>query len=130
LASGVAIVSYGFAKTEVHEEPEEAEGAPRGLGLMYWPKIYRGEVLEYHDAGVGLAKGPAYTHSAKTLNGISGGPVLCARDGRVHAIQCSGTTDYGVATAIRAFFDSWQVAALGHRTLSDYATLQGNVDAK
>jgi len=126
LGIGTAILAYGFAETDV-QEFEQPDNPALGLGLRYWPKRYPGQISEHRPNGVTLSKGPSYVHTADTLSGISGGPLIRTRTGAVHGVQCCGDHGHGVATDIGAIVDSWKVDLLGGETLREHSRRYGDI---
>jgi hypothetical protein len=120
LRSGAPVLAYGFAETEV-DEFEQVGNPALGLGVKWWPKRYNGRISEHCPNGVSLSKGPSYVHTADTLSGISGGPLIRTGTGVVHGVQCCGERGYGVATDIASIIDSWKIDLLGGETLREHS---------
>lgn len=114
---------FGYSRT-IHAdlEPERPHGLP-GLHLSMDPMFYAGRIDAYHLDGFGLARGPVYVHTAETLGGISGGPLLRLSDSAVYGVTSTGCEAYGTATDIRELLD-WPITFLGNATIRQLA---GNV---
>jgi hypothetical protein len=120
LAHGEEISIFGFSNTKVIERQPTQEGKHPGLQLAMDPKFYRGTIDALHPNGFGLARGPVYVHTAETLGGISGGPMLRLLDSCVYGITSSGSVLHGTATDIRIILD-WPLMFLDGRTLRQLA---------
>ena len=77
-----------------------------------------------------LSKGPSYVHTADTLSGISGGPVIRIRTGAVHGVQCCGDRGHGVATDVGGFVDSWRIDLLGGETLREHSRRHREIEIR
>jgi hypothetical protein len=120
LAPGEHVSIFGFSNTKVTERPPNQEGEHPGLHLAMDPKFYRGTIDALHPNGFGLARGPVYVHTAETLGGISGGPMLRLLDSGVYGITSSGSVEYGTATDIRIILD-WPLMFLDGKTIRQLA---------
>jgi hypothetical protein len=129
LGPGSAVIAYGYAETKV-DEFELPDSPALGLGLQYWPKHNQGRISEHCPSGVSLSKGPSYVHTADTLSGISGGPLIRKRTAAVHGVQCCGEKGYGVATDVAGLVDSWKIGLLGGLTLREHAASHGEIEIR
>ena len=120
LAAGDHVSIFGFSNTKVAERPPSKAGGLPGLRVDWNPRFYRGVIDGLHAEGFGLASGPVYVHTAKTLGGISGGPMFRLLDSFVYGITSSGSELYGTATDLRAILD-WPIMFLGNKTIRQLA---------
>jgi hypothetical protein len=129
LAPGASVLGLGYPETEVMESPEL-------LKTSITTRHYRGEieawglkVVPTWRRDVSLAdrsdqRAPGYTHSSTTPHGMSGGPLICTRTNRVHAVMCGSLSTLGganFALDTAAFVDGWSIPFLGNKTLREYA---------
>jgi len=129
LAPGSAVLGLGYPETEVTESPELLTTSIttrhcRGVIEAWDPKIVPTWRQDMSRAERSEQKAPGYTHSATTPHGMSGGPLICTRTNRVHAVMCGswstlGGSNFALDTA--AFVDGWNIPFLGNKTLREYA---------
>jgi hypothetical protein len=121
LSLGATVLALGYPGTQWNRTDDGQPEADE-LKLVMQCRCARGKVEEYHAAGFGLVKTPCYLHSADAPGGMSGGPLIRARTGLVHAIIASGSADdYGLAIDVRAFVDTWRVPTLNGLTLREWS---------
>lgn len=120
LVAGEDVSIFGFAHTKVTERESTREGKHPGLHIEMDPKFYPGTIDALHPNGFGLARGPVYVHTAETLGGISGGPMLRLLDSGVYGITSTGSAQYGTATDIRVILD-WPITFLEGKTIRQLA---------
>jgi hypothetical protein len=120
LSVDAGVFVYGFPQTRV-EERELPGKEELGLALEYFPRVCHGKITDYHPTGVTIGKEPAYTHTADTLSGISGGPLIRTRTKVVHGITRSGDHGFGVATDVRAILNGWPIKFFGGKSIRQHA---------
>jgi len=120
LAPGERVSIFGYSRTTATDRPAVEDGALPGLHLAMDPQFYLGAIDKLHPSGFGLARGPVYVHTAETIGGISGGPLLRLADSGVYGITSTGSVLYGTATDVRVLLD-WPLTFLDNKTLRQLA---------
>lgn len=120
-APGSYVASYGFARSQWHEEKGEGEELA-DLSMNMVPRFHRGTIEEHLPQGRGLSKSAVYVHDAETGGGISGGPLFDMTTKAVCGVNSTGMDDtpYSTAADIRAALD-WPIPFAGNRTLRSFA---------
>ncbi|WP_437574827.1 trypsin-like peptidase domain-containing protein [Sorangium sp. So ce887] len=119
LQPGEPFVTFGYPNTQLVEFYNDEQ--ERCLGINYAPAQVNGFVADYQDNERRF--GPVYIHETRLACGISGGPLICATDGLVYALNSLGyPPDCELALAIAPLLD-WRVKLLDGMTLGEFLTL-------
>jgi hypothetical protein len=121
LSPGEPVCVYGYSKTVATDLPAKEEGRLPGLNLAFDPKFYGGTVSDFHPNGFTWTRGRVYVHTAETMGGNSGGPMLRLADSAVYGITSRGSELHGAATDIRELLD-WPIMFLDGATLRELGT--------
>jgi hypothetical protein len=125
LAPGEVVYTFGYSRTvSTNLGPREVGRLP-GLHLSMNPQFYGGTISDFHPTGFSFTRGPVYVHTAETMGGDSGGPMLRLADSGVYGITSRGSELHGTATDIRAVLD-WPVSFLDRKTLRQLAQESGS----
>lgn len=131
LNPGTRVLSYGYSRTVTKMLDRSNElGQRDALAVHFQPSFSKGVVLEYHPRGVVLAKWPAYSHTAETLGGASGGPLIGLEDSAVYGVSSSGSDGddpYGIAADVRTVFDLPLAFIKGGTTLGELSRLPNSI---
>lgn len=120
LPANEPIAMYGYSRTKSRKLHRDDRDLP-ALLVSFLPRFYRGCIDAHYPGGFGLTKWPVYVHTAQSLGGISGGPMIRISNGAIYGLLSSGSEQYGVATDIRHLLD-WPIPFLSGLSLRALVT--------